>query len=147
MTFICDVMLGKLARHMRVFGLDTVYIRNPAMLNAYRNHKERPYFLTRSRQSTGYTPTLVIDSNDPREQLKEIREIIRPYIDLQKVMKRCITCNVDLTATEKSAIEQYVPEHIYHQYESFWICPSCKRVYWGGSHTRGMGELIKEMMS
>lgn len=147
MTFICDVMLGKLARHMRVFGLDAVYIRSPAMLNAYRDREEPSYFLTRRRRSTGYTPTFVLRSDAPREQLKEIKEIIRPYIDPQKIMKRCITCNVDLAATEKSAIEQYVPEYIYHRYESFRICPSCRRVYWEGSHTSGMEGLIKEMMS
>jgi uncharacterized protein with PIN domain len=47
---------------------------------------------------------------------------------------------------QKKHIEQKVPEFIYHQYEQFKECPRCRKVYWEGSHTTGMTELIREIM-
>ncbi len=82
-----------------------------------------------------------------REQLLEIREIIRPFVDPdKKIMNRCIECNVELMDVEKKHIEQKVPEFVFHQYEQFSECPRCRKVYWEGSHTTGMAELVQEIM-
>ncbi|OPY71616.1 MAG: hypothetical protein A4E64_03231 [Syntrophorhabdus sp. PtaU1.Bin058] len=60
-------------------------------------------------------------------------------------MSRCIECNVPLVAAAREDIEHHVPEYIYHHHKDFKQCPSCKRVYWGGSHTEKMKKWIDEI--
>jgi len=146
MKFICDAMLGKLAKYLRILGFDAEYTKDSKILEHYKGKTDAPYFLTRTIKKGGYERTIVILSDKAREQLREIRELIHPFIDSAKVMNRCIECNIDLMGVQKKHIEQKVPEFIYHQYEQFKECPRCRKVYWEGSHTTGMAELIREIM-
>jgi len=146
MKFICDAMLGKLAKHLRILGLDAEYIKNTSSLQHYQGHADSPYFLTRTSGKMHYERIIFIKSDRVKEQLREIKEIIRPYIDERKVMNRCIECNAELVDVEKINVEQKVPEFVYHQYGQFRECPKCEKIYWEGSHTAGMVRLVREMM-
>jgi uncharacterized protein len=147
MTLICDVMLGKLARYLRVFGLDVVYVRNLAALDRYGDRGESVLFFTKRTRPTHCGPMVLIKSDDPKEQLREVEHLIRPYIDPGKIMRRCIACNEELVDAAKDDVEQRVPEYIFHLYASFRMCPSCRRVYWEGSHTKGMRDLMEEILA
>jgi len=146
MKFICDAMLGKLAKYLRILGLDAVYTKDLKILEHYKGKTDAPYFLTRTTKKGGYERTIVIRSDKVREQLHEIRGLIRPFIDSAKIMNRCIECNIELVDVQKKHIEQKVPEFVYHQYGQFKECPRCGKVYWEGSHTTGMTELIREIL-
>ncbi|OPY73388.1 MAG: hypothetical protein A4E62_00513 [Syntrophorhabdus sp. PtaU1.Bin002] len=146
MKFICDAMLGKLAKYLRILGLDAEYTNSPAVLDRYRGEAEPPYFLTKRLKGITYPKVVFIKSDRPRDQLLEVKEIIRPFINREKIMNRCIECNVELADICKSDIEQYVPEFVFHQYSLFRICPQCRKVYWEGSHAVHMGDLIREIM-
>jgi hypothetical protein len=79
-------------------------------------------------------------------QLSEIRNIIKPYIDASAFLKRCIQCNIMLHDAEKDDIEGLVPEFIFHRYSIFKICPICRKVYWKGSHAEHMEKWVKEII-
>ncbi|OPY69219.1 MAG: hypothetical protein A4E57_01307 [Syntrophorhabdaceae bacterium PtaU1.Bin034] len=147
MRFICDIMFGKLAKYLRILGFDAVYEKNPAALEHYRLHEPDRIFLTRRRKTTGFPNTVHIESEITREQLKEIKGLIRSGIKKENVLNRCIECNRELVDVDKTEIERSVPEFVYHNYTCFKACPSCKKVYWEGSHTTGMEELIKEILT
>ncbi len=145
MIFLCDLMLGKLAKYLRILGFDTIYITSVAGLDRYKNKNNPPIFFTKRRkQNIPYSNCVFIESNDAFNQLSEIRNIIKPYIDVSAFFKRCIQCNTLLHDTEKDAIEGLVPEFIFHTYSIFKICPICRKVYWKGSHTEHMEKWIKE---
>ncbi|HBA53907.1 Mut7-C RNAse domain-containing protein [Syntrophorhabdus aromaticivorans] len=146
MKFICDAMLGKLAKYLRILGLDAEYANNPLVLDHYKGEPEPPYFLTKRLKGITYPKVVLIRSDKPRDQLLEVKEIIRPYINREKIMNRCIECNVELADVDKYDIEQRVPEFVFHQYSRFRMCPQCRKVYWEGSHAVRMGDLIKEIM-
>lgn len=146
MKFICDAMLGKLAKYLRILGLDAEYTKDLKILQQYAGHPDAPYFLTRSTKKTTYKRAVFIRSDKAREQLREIRGTIRPYIEPRTIMNRCIQCNVELTDVEKIRIEQKVPEFVFHRYAQFRECPQCGKVYWEGSHTIGMASLIREIL-
>ena len=146
MKFICDAMLGRLSKYLRILGLDAEYTRDLLVLEQYKEQPDSPYFLTRTTKSISYERIIFIKSDKVREQLQEIREIIRPFIDSGKIMNRCIDCNVELVVVEKKDIEQMVPEFVFHQYAQFRSCPKCRKVYWEGSHARGMAQLVREIM-
>jgi uncharacterized protein with PIN domain len=147
MRFVCDVMLGKMAKHLRLLGFDTVYARNDAALEHYLSSDRDRVLLTRRRRTETSSPVIQIKSEIAREQLTEIGGLIKSAIQRTAVLNRCIECNVTLTEVEKSEIEPLVPEFIYHNCARFKMCPSCRKVYWTGSHTKGMEELIKEILA
>jgi hypothetical protein len=139
-------MIGKLAKYLRILGLDAEYMKDIKTLQRYKGLPDPPYFLTRTMKTISYERIIFIKSDKVREQLQEIREIIRPFIDPGKLMNRCIDCNVELVYVEKKDIEQKVPEFVFHQYAQFRSCPKCRKVYWEGSHAKGMAQLVREIM-
>jgi uncharacterized protein with PIN domain len=147
MKFICDAMLGKLAKYLRILGFDAIYIKNINILQNFKGSSDPPFFLTRSTKAVPYDRVVLIKSDKVRDQIEEISNIVRPCIDPVKIMNRCIECNVQLSDVAKERIEQKVPEFIFHRYGQFRECPQCGKVYWEGSHTTGMTRLIEEIMS
>ncbi len=147
MRFVCDVMLGKLAKYLRILGFDTVCAQTPAALEHYRAHDGDRILLTRRKAPSGFAKTVRIDSERASEQLLEIKALLKPFISDGALFGRCIKCNVELAEADKADIEPLVPEFVYHHYSRFKMCPSCRRVYWEGSHTTGMTGLLKEVLS
>jgi uncharacterized protein len=147
MRFVCDAMLGKMAKYLRLLGFDTAYARNAAALEGYLSRDRDRVLLTRRRKTETSSPVIHIRSEIAREQLNEIGGIIRSAIQRTAVLNRCMECNMPLAEVEKSEIEPVVPEFIYHNCTRFKMCPSCRKVYWAGSHTKGMEELVKEILT
>ena len=98
-----------------------------------------------SKKVFGYERTIYIKAENVHEQLRELKELIKPFIDSDKVLTRCINCNVLLIEVEKERVEHRVPEFVFHNYNLFRLCPHCERVYWPGTHTEHMSELIDEV--
>jgi hypothetical protein len=147
MRFLCDVMLGKLAKYLRILGFDTIYIKSAVMLDRYRYENNPPVFFTKRRvQKSSYSNCIYINSNSTIDQLKEIKNIIEPYIDKNATVKRCIRCNSPLNVVKKDDIEGLVPEFIFHTNDIFRFCPLCNKVYWEGSHIEHMGKWVKEII-
>lgn len=139
-------MLGKLAKYLRILGLDAEYTKNVKSLQDYKETSDPPYFLTRAVKTVPYDRIILIKSDRAREQVQEIKEIIRPFIDFGKIMNRCIECNLELVGVQKENIEQKVPEFVFHQYGQFKECPRCGKIYWEGSHANGMAQLVRELI-
>ena len=135
--FIADGHLGKLARDLRLLGLDVVYDRDAQdrQLLAVMNIDNRA-LLTRDRWLLmhkvvrhGYYPR----SQDAAEQTIEVMR----RFDLSSVIApftRCLRCNALLEKVEKGeVIEKLEPLTRIH-YEHFRRCTGCRRIYWPGSH-------------
>lgn len=146
MRFICDAMLGRLARRLRLLGFDTLYAGSADALEELKREGGGRIVLTRRSRIETDAKTVRIGSEQVAEQLREIRDLIGPAIDKEKIFRRCIECNTELLGAEKSEIEPRVPEFVYHAHASFRVCPSCKRVYWEGSHTENMKRMLKELL-
>jgi uncharacterized protein len=138
MRFICDNTLGKLTKYLRILGFDTLSVHNLDVLNTYKDQDNPPLFFTKRRKTISYQPTIFIQSDLIQEQIKEIGESIKPYVNKNNFMTRCIECNTLLAPADKKDIEARVPEYVYHHHEEFKVCPSCKKVYWKGTHTEQM---------
>jgi uncharacterized protein with PIN domain len=147
MRFACDVMLGKLAKYLRILGFDAAYAPNQAALDRLRVEDPGRTLLTRRRRPSGFRMTVHIESEIAREQLREIKGLIKPQLSSDTVFTRCIECNAELIDVERTDVEPRVPEFVYHNYRRFKTCPSCGKIYWQGSHTMGMEALVKEMLA
>ncbi len=146
MIFVCDATLGKLARSLRMLGLDAPCVRQDKDFAPLAEASVEVLFFTKSTAKAGRHGVVLVHGNDPREQVMEIRQHIEPFIDPDLVMTRCIECNVRLVGVRKEEIEPFVPEYVYHHHDTFTTCPSCRRVYWEGSHTDDMHGWIERLV-
>jgi uncharacterized protein len=146
MRFLCDEMFGKLAKYLRLLGFDAAYAKTKGARHYLLARDPDRILLTGRTRVTETEKYLRLRSTTAREQLLELREFIGPAIDRSAIFGRCIECNVELSPVEKSDIESLVAEFVYHHYSHFKQCPTCRRVYWEGSHTEGMGKLIQEIL-
>ena len=143
--FVLDGHLGRLASHLRILGMDSLY------RNDYDDKElaqiavdENRILLTRDRRllmhkniKSGY----LLKSLDSEEQF---REVVRRY-GLKKWIKpfqRCIRCNHLLESTRKEDVLDRLEPLTKLYFEEFRICPACKQIYWKGSHFERMQKMI-----
>ena len=134
--FITDVHLGKLARHLRLSGLDTDYWSgaDDEGLAALAGSTQRILLtrdvglLKRSRVVYGY----FVRATDPRRQLVEVLRRFGP-LDLHP-FTRCLRCNGVLRQVPKTTVEAGLLPRTRQEHEQFNRCEGCGRVYWQGSH-------------
>lgn len=148
MIFICDVMLGKLARYLRMLGFDAQYIQQGEDVRSLPEPSAGSLFLTKKKGDGSLREhTIVIQSNNPDRQILEIMDHIKREIDPAAFMTRCMKCNAILVDVPGEEIEQSVPEYIYHHHKAFRVCPSCKKVYWEGSHAEKMRVWLRKLIN
>lgn len=145
MKFICDVMLGKLARYLRIFGLDALYLKDYRDLNRKIDRYKDYIFITKRRKQIPEC-SVIVKSDLVREQLREILPIIKPFLKEELFFTRCLDCNELLEEVEKIEVEGLVPEYVFHNFSEFRRCPKCKKVFWAGSHIEHMEDWIESFL-
>ncbi|MGZ4582838.1 MAG: Mut7-C RNAse domain-containing protein [Mycobacterium sp.] len=135
--FVVDVNLGRLARLLRLLGLD-VWWSNDAddeSLADVSVHQQR-ILLTRDRgllKRRAITHGLFVRADDPEEQALEVirrldlRERLAP-------LTRCLRCNGALAVVPKGDVIDQLEPLTRRHYEEFSRCTECGRIYWPGSH-------------
>ena len=140
--FICDEMLKKLARWLRILGFDTTApsVKDDNEL-VILSKKEKRILLTRDKDLSGMTGVKAIRvfSDDLEEQLIEIMDHFPP--DRYTVhCTRCPSCNGELIVHDtrdsdnilKGSTE--VPPDVLTIHDRIYICEGCGKIYWTGSH-------------
>ncbi len=147
-TFIADMMLGRLARWLRILGFDVLYLNPVDDKELIRlSRRDKRILLTRDTrlvQRRNLGEHLLIRENDPMAQLASVIGVYPPAPE--RILTRCIRCNVLLTASEKRDVRDEVPEHIYHTVSRFARCRQCDRVYWEGSHCQHMVKTCQRLI-
>ena len=142
MKLLCDHMLGTLAKWLRFMGYDTVYpgpLDDTALLARARS--EDRILLTRDKELASRSPNaLRIRSDDLEEQVREVASGLS--LQLVDPLSRCSLCNALLTPVPLEAVKDVVPEGVRTRHQEFWQCPSCRKVYWQGSHWDKMVERL-----
>ncbi|MBS0000462.1 MAG: Mut7-C ubiquitin/RNAse domain-containing protein [Cyclobacteriaceae bacterium] len=146
--FIVDANLGRLARYLRMTGFDTLFdinLNDGDIIRIADQHKK--IILTRDvgilkngKVSRGY----FLRSQQPDRQLMEV---IHKF-DLKRQIKpftRCIACNGKILSVKKEDIQDQLPEQIKSDFNEFFRCNQCGRVYWKGSHHQRMLEKISRL--
>jgi uncharacterized protein with PIN domain len=130
-------MLGSLARWLRFFGFDTVFLEpGPEdRVLAERARAEGRWLLTRDRELASSGPrTMLVRADDLEDQLIEIfgRLDLRPDATLENA--RCSECNGELVDVAREDVAGVAPPHVLETAPRFRRCAGCRRVYWPGSH-------------
>ena len=144
--FVLDVHLGRLAKLLRMLGLDSLYSNSSDDRTLSRiSSEEGRIILTRDREllkRSIITHGYCLRSDQPMEQLIEVvkrfdlREKIQPF-------SRCLRCNTLLQEADRDSVAASVPQYVARTYRSFKRCPDCGRIYWRGSHWEHMKGLLE----
>ena len=132
--FAADRMLARVARWLRMLGADTSFDPNvggATMLKAAR--AEDRIMLTRDKRLKTAPDVLYLDSNDFREQLRQI--VTRyPFDTIEHLSSRCSSCNACLLEVDREVVRTRVPPFVYATNDKFFECPKCAHLYWNGTH-------------
>jgi uncharacterized protein with PIN domain len=138
--FIADVMVGKLARWLRVLGFDVAYSNKYADEEIVQTAEaEGRVILTRDTGLTKRRTTaqcLLVSSGNYREQIRQV--IDQLGLKDFDVFSRCLECNALLQSVDKEEVFERIPPFVYLTQKRFAMCPLCKRVYWHGTHANNM---------
>ena len=151
-TFLCDAMLGSLARWLRFFGYDTGFL-GPELADeevAERARGEGRWLLTRDHELAAVGPrSLLVRSEDVESQLVEVFDRLGLCPSAGLDGSRCSECNGELTAAGRDDVRELVPPYVLATAERFRRCGGCGRVYWPGTHTerilRTMAAIVQRL--
>lgn len=140
MRFLCDSMLGKLARWLRLLGYDCNYFRDiedRKLLELSRTDDRilvtRDQGLVQKAQKKELkvqqiTGVILLD------QLKEVVQRWNLGIDIIPDKARCSTCNGTVKLVKKICVQGKVHEGTFVNHNKFWECTECGKIYWKGAH-------------
>jgi hypothetical protein len=140
--------LGRLARWLRILGVDAEYSRENSnaslMIRALREDR---VILTRNHRlpASRGIKIVVLKEELLKKQLAEIFNELG-LADCQAGMfTRCTICNETLVSIAKEKAEEKVPEYVLQTQENFFTCPKCSRIYWQGTHWGNVRQLLEEI--
>lgn len=152
MKFAADGMLGKLTRWLRILGYDVKYsseIEDRELI--VLSTKENRILLTRDLQLYRQAIAKGIDAfyfatEGSEERLAQLakRYSLKLEIDMRK--SRCPVCNVRVKPISKKQAAASVEPNTLKNYDEFWKCPKCGKVYWQGAHWKGIRKTLKKAL-
>jgi hypothetical protein len=151
MKFLVDRMLGKLAKKLRMLGYDAVYYGGEDPHRMIRMAREDGrVILTRNSRLVPKRPEdriIRVAEDEPLLQLQALLQ--QGYIALvrEKILSRCLLCNSPIEEIRREDAEGKVPDFIFYQQKTFFRCPSCRRIYWQGSHPERMQRNLEELFN
>ena len=148
--FLCDQMLGTLAKWLRILGFDVHFadmIENDDEI-IERAKREGRVILTRDkylvqRAKKENICAVEIKSTDLDEQIRAVT--LKYPIDEDKILSRCSVCNNILVKIDKKEVKGKVPDRVYNRHDEFWYCENCGRIYWKGTHWDNMKSRIEKV--
>jgi uncharacterized protein with PIN domain len=147
--FAADVMLGSLARWLRVLGVDVRYdssIDDPELVELAV--AEGRTILTRDRRLVERRLArdhILIESDEIDEQLLQVAREASLPLDSQRLFGRCVDCNSAFEEIDSEIARQRVPPYVARTQEEFRYCPACDRVFWRATHVAAMEVRLRRL--
>jgi len=147
--FVADVMLGRLAKWLRIAGFDVLYSNRFAddELIAISNLEKR-VLLSRDTRLLIRKPVrefIFIDSEDIQKQIRLVFETMH-ITSLDSLLTRCLACNEALIETPRESVRELVPEFIYKTQSRFKLCPACRKIFWAGTHRNAVVQTLQKLL-
>ena len=149
MKFILTPELGRLAKWLRILGYDAVYFTqtqfSSLLIQALRDNR---IILTRNAHCINKARgarLIHIKSDKVNQQLKQIVKELNLSLDSDKMFSRCTICNKELNDINKQKVKKRIPEYVFKTQDQFFICPSCQRIYWSGTHWGNVAKTLQEI--
>lgn len=151
MKFVADIMVGKLAKYLRMAGYDVKYINNVTDEELTRIAKnEKRILLTRDSLllmkkefKNEHIKAILIKGDNLIEQLEQVKSELG--IRLKPNLIRCLKCNQILTSVDKKEVKDKVPPYVYATQQNFLYCKNCSQYYWRGTHYDNIKDIFQKI--
>lgn len=148
--FLCDAMLGGLARWLRAAGYDAQFeygIDDDELIRRARESgrmiltSDGP-LMARNVVRSGQARALFV----PRQlsKLEALRFVVRE-MQLPLRPPRCMACGGRLAEVPKHTVTDEAPPLAFRNCERFWRCRRCGRLLWRGTHWRKITRRLREI--
>ena len=149
--FILDNHLGKLARYLRLLGLDTLYVHD-AVEDAELvriAHEERRVLLTRDRGLLKRSNVIYGYCLRTRDSTKQLTAVLHRFQLHDEITPwtRCLRCNGLLEPVGKEAILHRLEPKTKRYFNEFRICEACQQIYWKGSHYTRLQAIVTNALA
>lgn len=141
--FVLDVHLGKLARRLRLVGVDASYSSSAdddALIE--QANASRRVLLTQDRKLLCRRVLWLgayVRGALPDDQLRDVLDRFAPPL---APWTRCTVCNGTLAPVSKADVEPLLEPGTRRTYQAFSRCLGCGRVYWRGAHSRRLDRIV-----
>ena len=149
-TFLADAMLGSVARKLRIFGFDTLYVAHTHDDEILKiGIAENRIILTCDKELfkralKNEADSILLQGSD---DLKDIVHILSKcgiaLLTFHTIDSRCAICNGLLIRKEPSDVVKDVNSNILKRHKQFFKCSGCKKIYWEGSHLTHIQQTVK----
>jgi len=136
-AFFCDAMVGRLAKYLRFAGFDAAYLRDAEDdWLAGECRRSGRTLITRDRPLVARMKKMNLEVIEPLSLIpkEQFAEVLALHPLKRERPRRCLLCNSAVVRLEKSEAEGKVPPYTFRTREDFFICPSCGKLTWGGTH-------------
>lgn len=136
--FITDGMLKGLMRWLRFLGFDTIEFTNPLKQNVKEAEYAERHFLTASPghfQKWKGDKKILIPFERISDQLNYLNKELKIFEHIE-FLSRCSMCNEVIIPVKKDEVIDKIPENVAKNFNQFYQCPDCKRIYWQGGHVK-----------
>ncbi len=147
--FIVDVMLGRLAKWLRLAGFDVLYSNRYTddELMALSRHEGRVLLSrdTRLLVRRRVKQFVFLESEKVQDQIRQVFKVTRTA-SLPAILTRCLSCNEVLDEVPRNAVEELVPPYVFKTQIHFKSCPQCKKIYWPGTHRQAVLRTLETLL-
>lgn len=148
--FLADRMLGKLARWLALLGYDARRagdheIDDAVLMAAAR--REGRVLLTRDRRMPRVQGLTILVLREPgfEGQLAEVLRAFGLKPDPGRFFSRCSLCDARLLDVRREDVLAELPEKVRTLDSRIFRCPSCRRLYWLGTHVERARALLSRL--
>jgi uncharacterized protein with PIN domain len=148
LSFVIDSHLGKLARHLRLMGFDSIFFRTfPDELIIKIAKEQNRIVLTRDigiLKNKSVKHGYWVRNIEPAAQL---RETFKRYdmFGKERPFTLCLECNGRIKKINLKSIKEDLPPLVRKYNTEFFTCTNCRKIYWKGSHYKKLSNLIKSI--
>lgn len=141
--FLCDAMLGRLAKWLRLLGYDARYGDLPDDDLVVLARSEGRVVLTRDTRLVRRPDVGAHGFIRHDRVLDQLRQVADEFhLDVGRAGTRCMRCNAALDPLPRDAAAGRVPPYVWRTQEAFARCPACGRIYWPGTHWTRMTQQL-----
>jgi uncharacterized protein len=150
LRFVADVMLGRLAKWLRIAGFDVLYSNkfSDDELIAISNLEKR-VLLSRDTRLLIRKPVkdfIFLDSQEIQMQIRQVFDTLH-ISALSSPLTRCLSCNESLIDAPRESVRERVPPFVYETQSHFKSCPKCGKIFWAGTHRDAVVRTLTKLAS
>jgi len=147
--FVADVMLGRLAKWLRIAGFDVLYSNRFADDELVSlSLREGRILLSRDTRllvRRSVKQFIFLESEKVEDQIRQILQATQTF-NLPGLLTRCLACNQLLVEISRDRVKGKVPPYVFETQPNFKFCSRCKKIYWAGTHREAVLRTFERLL-